>query len=177
VLEREGALGTTATVVEKARERSSRWEIDSDGWEMLVRGLRRIYQRGRKAFGRATQEPTEERLHDWRKRSKDLWHVLQVLEPIQPEWLTDLAERAHQLADHLGDDHDLAVLRNLLVDQTARIGGPRQLNKLLPLIDRRRAELIEAAFTLGARVYGPRPKQFVASLKEHWCAWRATSRS
>src|SRR5437588_439017 len=63
--------------------------------------------------------------------------------------------RAHDLADRLGDDHDLAVLRGLLSEgvQEAADGGPG----LLPLIDRRRGQLQQEAFALGAEVYRERP--------------------
>ena len=44
---------------------------------------------------------------------------------------------------------------------------------ILPLIDRRRAELQRDAFALGQSIYGERPRDFVARLGAYWRAWRA----
>jgi len=84
-----------------------------------------------------------------------------------------LSEQAHQLADHLGDDHDLAVLRDLLVGEGAEWAAPGTLMKLLDLIDVRRGELQHAAAQLGQRLYADRPKAFLNRLHSYWQAWRA----
>ena len=44
---------------------------------------------------------------------------------------------------------------------------------ILPLIDRRRAELQRDAFALGRSLYGERPRDFVARLGAYWRAWRS----
>jgi hypothetical protein len=45
---------------------------------------------------------------------KYLWHALQVLPPNQAS-AEERADVAHKLADHLGDDHDLAVLHDYVL--------------------------------------------------------------
>ena len=95
---------------------------------------------------RRPRHPTDETLHEWRKRVKDLWYVLDILQPIRPAFTKRRGEEAHKLADDLGDDHDLAVLRQVLSDLEDRHGVHAARDVILPLIDRRRAELQQDAF-------------------------------
>ena len=134
----------------------------SGGWSVLRTGLRRVYRRGRDAF-RAVQEedPSHEHRHEWRKQAKYLWHQLQVLQPLQPARLTALAEHAHTLADTIGDDHDLAVLCQWLVEAADRFPDRHIVDALLGRIAYRRVALQAQAMALGRCLYSEKPSVFV----------------
>ena len=117
-------------------------------------------------------DPSVENLHEWRKQAKYLRHQLEVLEPIQPVAMAELAGRLHELTQLLGDGHDLAVLRQKLVAGPAAPAG-RIRETLVTLIDRRRAELEQEALQLGRRLFADKPKDFTERLKSYWKAWRA----
>src|SRR5262245_29898261 len=85
------------------------------GWTALRSGLHRVYRTGRKAATAAERAPTDECLHESRKQVKYLWHELEILEPIEPARVAKLAKLAHELSDRLGDDHDLAALRQTVL--------------------------------------------------------------
>src|SRR5262245_47847649 len=106
--------------LQTARARAKRLPVGRRGWSGSGAGLRRVYRNGRDAFGVAQEDPSQERLHEWRKQVKYLWHQLQVLQPIQLGQLTALADQAHALADALGDDHDLAVLADKFLQEADR---------------------------------------------------------
>jgi len=162
----------TATVQE-ARKDAKRWEIEGDNWPVLGKGLMRIYRRGHQAFVAASDGPTDEGLHEWRKRVKDLWYVLDLLQPVRPGFTEERGEQAHKLADALGDDHDLAVLQQILSGPDGGIGDRAAVETIVPLIERRRCELQRDAFSLGRVVYPERPKDFVARFRAYWRAWRS----
>lgn len=128
-------------------------------WPVLADGLCDVYRRGRRARRTAVRERTAECLHEWRKQVKHLWHALELLEPAWPRPMRALAREAHRLADQLGDDHDLAVLRERLaiaeIDEPARAAA-------LAALDARRSELQAAAFRLGERLYAEPPARLVA---------------
>jgi CHAD domain-containing protein len=156
------------TQLEKARVRSASWTYDSGGFEALRPGLQRIYRRGRRSMRAAADEPTDEHLHEWRKRAKDLWHALQIVRPADPKRMKSRASQAHELSDLLGDDHDLAVLRvHLAAADPTVLAKPTQ-TALLSVIDRRRSSLQRDALKLGARVYGRRPKSFAGDVERRW---------
>jgi len=154
--------------LDEARVRSASWTYDSDGFEALRPGLERIYRRGRRSMRAAADEPTDEHLHEWRKRAKDLWHALQIVRPAHPKRMKARANRAHQLSDLLGDDHDLAVLREHVAECDPRVMQESARAALLSVIDRRRGSLQRAALKLGARVYGRKPKSFARAVERAW---------
>jgi CHAD domain-containing protein len=165
-LQRDDALVEAVIAdIEQAHMRTAAWTFETAGFDALAPGLRRIYRRGRKAMRRAQADPTNENLHEWRKRVKDLWHAEQILRPAAPKKVKKLAKRTHALADLLGDDHDLAEL-HLYVGQH-RNGFDAAMAQLafMAVIERRRKELQRRAFRLGPQLYGRRPKRFVKAVR------------
>ena len=114
------------------------------------------------------QDPTDESLHELRKRAKDLWHAAQVLRPTSPRRMKRLARRAHALSDLLGDDHDLAELRDHARAHPQCFDDAASLQALLSVIDRRSARLRAKALGCGARVYERSPKRFIRDIERGW---------
>jgi CHAD domain-containing protein len=164
VLDEENALEAATAAVLEARRGVKRWQIAGEDQDIIESGVGRIYRKGRRASREASCNPTDEHLHEWRKRVKDLWYVLDILGPLRPEFFQDREAEAHRLADALGDDHDLAVLRRIIADPDSGVGNGVQIEAILPLIDLRRAELQADAFSLGKSVFTQKPKAYVASL-------------
>lgn len=128
-------------------------------WPVLADGLRSIYRRGRRAMAAAAREPSAECLHEWRKQVKHLWHSLEVLEPAWPKPMRALAREAHRLSDRLGDDHDLAALRERVA---GAVLAAEERRGALEAIDVRRLERQRSAFRLGERLYAEAPARLVA---------------
>lgn len=154
------------------RARIDDWSLRRDGWKALEPGLERGYRRGLRAFERARTKPTVERLHEWRKRSKDLWYHLRLLRPLSPDILGGYADEAHALSDLLGDDHDLALLREALGAGSHELAV--DVDAVIELIDHRREQLQTGAMQVGERIYAERPKTFVRRIHRYWSASRAT---
>jgi CHAD domain-containing protein len=153
-----------------ARERIAYWPLRRDAFAALEGGLARVYRQGRRRRARAYEIPDEEHFHEWRKRVKDLWHVLQLLEPVWPPVLTVAAEQAHELSDCLGDEHDLSVLAQSV--ERDRLGSAGERASLIELIAARQRGLRAAARPLGARLYAEKPADFADRMRAYWAAWR-----
>lgn len=149
------------------------WTFKRGGWEALEPGLSRIYRRGRKAFRRARTKPSVENLHEWRKRVKDDWYALRLLASTGGPSVRGQAKEAHRLADLLGDDHDLGVLRQTLVRLSGQVAV--DTDPLLALLQRRRDELQTEAFFVGSRLYAEKPKAFERRIQRCWKAGRAAT--
>jgi CHAD domain-containing protein len=117
------------------------WPLGGVSAETILDAVTTTYRRGRKA---AAKPATDENLHEWRKRVKDLWYQARLLS------IKRVARDAKKLSKLLGSDHDLATLSTELPAD----------DPLQPLIDDRRAALQKRARTLGARVYEDSPKAF-----------------
>jgi CHAD domain len=160
-----------AVEIEVGRRELEALSLPGDGFEVIEPGLRRAYSRGRRRLGEAADEPTDDRMHEWRKRSKDLWYHLRLLRSAWRPVLEPLTDQAHELSDRLGDDHDLVVLSERL-DQTGIALTAEQREHLDGLIERRRGELQALAFALGARLYAEKPKAFATRMAAYWEAPR-----
>ena len=140
-------------------------------WDEIGTGLGRVYRSGRKAMKEARKTSTPECLHEWRKQAKYLWHQLQLLEPMAPGPIGAIADQMHKLSDYLGDDHDLAVLREKVTAHAGQFparGGP---GALLALIDRCQDRLRARAFFLGRRIYEDSPAAFSNRFGRYWRRW------
>lgn len=136
------------------------WSFGVEGWRALRPGLRRTYRDARRTMRRAREQPSIENLHEWRKRVKDTWYEMRLLAPVCGPIVAGAAEEADSLAELLGDDHDLGVLREKVAD----------LDSLVTLIDARRAELQMQAFVRGRRLYAENPRAFIIRLRRLWKA-------
>jgi CHAD domain-containing protein len=164
-------LAEMARTLKSARRRVAKWSLDDDGFCAVRQGLKHSYKKGRVGMARAQTEPCVETYHKWRKRVKDLWYQVRLLKPTWPATVKNLADELEQLADYLSDDHDLAILRERVLQQSPK--DRTQQEALVALIDQRRGELEVEANRLGERIYGERPKAFVHRFEVYWRTWSA----
>lgn len=157
------------------RARVQDWELCNGGWAAIECGLRRSYVDGRNAFGRARSHRSIDAWHAWRKRVKDLWYQERLLVPAGGPIVGGQAKDAHRLADLLGDDHDLAVLRQALA--LGEVQAPIDVEGLVRLIDHRRDELQTDALYVGFQVYVEKPGAFVNRQRRTWQAGRRRAKS
>jgi CHAD domain-containing protein len=151
--------------------RVARAGLDVSGWPALAPGLARTYRRGRRALADVRRDPHPERVHEWRKRAKDGWYHVRLLEHAAPSVLRPLDDAFHALSDALGDAHDLVVVAERLRADPDRYGGPDQVPAAVDLSNRRRRALEGRAVRLGARLYAEKPPIFAARLGGFWQAW------
>jgi CHAD domain-containing protein len=154
----------------KVRSRAKYWHLGKQDWSVIGCGLERVYGKGRRALSAAATEGAAECFHEWRKQVKYLRYQLEFLTPVWPELLRELAEQAHQLADDLGDEHDLTVLRERA--QAHHDTLATDLGILLALIDGRRLELRAEAVRRGRQLYEEKPRVFAIRLRGYWDNWR-----
>lgn len=156
----DAAVTAAVQELQQAAARLAELPVEDADTGTLRRGAVRAYARGRDAMEAAREEPTVERLHDWRKRVKDLWYHQRLLADTWPGMLEAQAEEAHRLSDLLGDDHDLAVL-------IETVGAAADADPVMALAQRRREELQRQAFALGRLVYAEKPKAYGLRLKRY----------
>jgi CHAD domain-containing protein len=117
-------------------------------------GLEHAFKKARSAFAAAKGRGTDECLHEWRKQTKYFANQLEMLLPLRRKHFDKGHRHAAQLADCLGDDHDLAIL----TEQVCRFAmGARRADTgahwLIGTVQRRRKALQHSAMRLGRRLY------------------------
>jgi CHAD domain-containing protein len=166
------------------RARALAWELHSAD-RAVERGARRLYEQGQEGLERARRgkRPHTKRMHQWRKRVKDLRYAAEALgsahtpaagstrKDKDAKWLKRIAERADELSELLGEEHDLAVLANWIEKPRVSDGpspvrvGRRTRKELSRLIDKRRRKLRVRALRKGMRLYRRRGKKIVLRLR------------
>jgi CHAD domain-containing protein len=170
VLDEGRAFAAVEEVATRALARLPDWRIERDGWAAVESGLRRVYRAGHRALALAAEDSNVANLHEWRKQAKYLWHQLQLLGAAWTGSEKEMVDQTHKLSTLLGEDHDLAVLRETLAADPLAYGGHRILKGVFAVIDRRREELEQQAFALGREIYKDTPKVFTNRI-EAWMTY------
>jgi len=129
------------------------------GSKAMRGGAGRGYRRARQELARVAAEPDDLRFHAWRRRVKDHWYHMRLIE--------GLNGRAHarvrqlkQLQTWLGDDHNLVVLRDAILEAPARFGDERTVAVILGCIGKHQASLRRRALEQGRRLFSHTPSEF-----------------
>jgi hypothetical protein len=174
---RQGSAESVAKILRRVENDFARLDLKARGWNALGPGLRAAYRGARDAAGSFHESDSVDAAHLWRKRAKDLWFQLGLLEPIDPDSIGRLTAELSRLDGLLGEDHDLVVLGELA--RRRKRGGPGTavLADLAALISERRRRLRVAIRASSARWLSEPTDRFCARLKRRWDSWRKRRRS
>ena len=143
-----------------ARRRVRRWPLGELEWKDLVKEIRRAYRKGRTCLELYQQEQTAETFHAWRKRVKELWYHLRIVEDLLPEAVAKQIDLFGEIGEIAGNARDLAMLRETLSARKADV----ETALLIGEIDVRLPELQQAATERGVRLYADKPGVFAKRL-------------
>lgn len=164
-------IGQVIKTTKQSRKGIADWHFRRDDIRAIREGLLRTYTQGRRSLKLAYVEPTIENFHEFRKQVKDYWYYARILQPADTKYYGRLASRLKILSEFLGDEHDLAMLRESIVSPSVR-ESVGKLKRLRSMIDQRRVILREEIRPLARRIYREKPKYFIARIEEHWSSWQ-----
>jgi len=150
----------------------NRWPLEADGFEAIAPGFKRRYKRGQAAMAKASKQPSADTYHNFRKRVKDHWYHVRLVESLWTEMMRAREAALKDLETWLGDDHNLVVLKERLESAPDQYGGERNVQVFAALMDKYSEELREKAMSLGERLYEQKPKALVRDLKKLWNDWQ-----
>jgi CHAD domain-containing protein len=142
------------------KARLMNWPLDDLNWKQICGAVCKIYRRGQRALARAIDDPEPEKFHAWRKRVKDVWYQLRILQPLNRTVLEEMARDAEVLGELLGSEHDLEFLRARLEKECGDEALADELAKIQKLITKRCKRLRRDALELGRRFYAEPSKAF-----------------
>jgi hypothetical protein len=126
----------------------------------LAHACARNYRCGRRIMKTLDATASSEQFHEWRKTVQRHWRHMQVLESAWPREFVARQESAHALADALGDEHDLEILRLWIRSHAAAAKERAGARRLEVLIDLRQRELRNSALSIGGRLFAERAGAF-----------------
>ena len=166
-----------AAMLRSAGASVKRWPLEREGFQAIAPGLESIFRAGRKARARAQKQPRPENYHEWRKRVKDHWYHVRLVEDLWTDVMLGHEKSLKDLETWLGDDHNLVVLRETIQAAPDSYGPPKEVAALFDLIAKYQKELRGNAVSLGQRIYEEKPRQFTQRMKHLWDAWEAEPKS
>jgi CHAD domain-containing protein len=143
-------------------------DVEAEGFAAVAEGLAKTYGRARKASAAAEATGSAVDFHRWRKRAKYHRYHCRLLSRIWPAEMEARRSAAKDVADLLGDGHDLTVLREVLRDEAGRFADGDPVDRLDALALKRREELHAAAIPLGRQLFAEKPKRFAARIGAYW---------
>ena len=60
--------------------------------DMVGKGLKKIYRQGRKTMKEARADPTAIKMHEWRKKTKYMWHMSELLSEVWEPVMSGLCQ-------------------------------------------------------------------------------------
>lgn len=152
----------------QARQRAQCWIIEGDGFAALSTGLQKTLKKAASAMATARDEPAADHMHEWRKHVKYHWYHARLLRGIWPDTMQAHVAAASELADLLGDHHDLTVLRERLTKHPDRYGGVDAARMVEKMAAGREEELAGEIFRKGALLLAERPRALVGRWERYW---------
>ncbi len=148
------------------RERAGGWRLDRKRFGAIAGGIEGTYRRMRLRMRAAAADGSPAALHAWRKQAKYHRHHMQLLRRHAPDVLDGRSKLLAELADLLGQHHDLAVLVEVL---NGRFAGPSaELTSITELASQRQQALSEHAFALGGQIVAEKPGAMTKRLQRYW---------
>jgi len=142
-----------ASELEAARRGIASWRLNGGGVNALEPGVKGSFRKGRKALAQYRETGDRVDLHEWRKRVKDHWYHVRLLEKIAGDGIKDYERSLKELEDALGEYLNLSLLKQR--------GAP---GKATAAIDAEQHKLREHALEIGRELYGEKPRRVVKRL-------------
>jgi CHAD domain-containing protein len=137
-----------------------KWPLEDLNWKQICGAVGKIYKRGQRGLAKTINDPDPENFHAWRKRVKDLWYQLRILQPLNRVVLEEMAHDAEVLGELLGLEHDLDFLWARLEKESSDETLRDELAQLQKVIRKRGKRLRRNALELGRRFYAESSKAF-----------------
>jgi hypothetical protein len=146
--------------LERVEARLLKWPLEGLTWKQVCGAVGKIYKRGQRGLAKTINDLDPENFHAWRKRVKDIWYQLRILQPLNRMVLTEMAHDAEVLGELLGLEHDLDFLWARLEKESGDEALRDELAQLEKLIRKRGKRLRTNALELGRRFYAEPAKAF-----------------
>jgi CHAD domain-containing protein len=163
-----GAIGRARKLLAEARKAFAGLTLEDDDFAVIAKTLESDYRKARRGFAGAYRLGADEAFHDWRKHVQRHWRQLVLVAPSWSKALRPQVALARDLAEILGEDHDLSVLAERVRADAKQFGPGPQVRAYLKLCRRRQVELRSLAEPLAARLLAEKPSSLAARLTAYW---------
>ena len=166
--DRAADIATFRDTLTRARARVDDWRLRGKGFGPARKGLKKNYKKGQREFESAKTQGTPEAFHEWRKAVKYHWYHARLLRPIKPDRIDPQRALAKELAEILGNHHDLHDMGAHLAQGNFPSDAVAAMQ---PPIAAEMARLEAEALALGARLFEDNPETLARRWQRWWKNW------
>lgn len=160
-------LNTVKMQIELAQKRIPEWQFHGEPDATFEQNIPKIFRQGARAMRQAQVEPTDEAFHEWRKRVKYMWYHLQLIGPLWPDALKPWASQFKQLANYLGDEHDITLVKEQVAAGHLHLSSKAHEHMHAHMLAYQQ-QLRTQALHLGKKLYAESPKAMGQRLHQYW---------
>lgn len=173
----DGILARTSATLARAAKRVKLWPLAEDGFPAIAPGMAQTFRKGRETLKTVQKHPRPENYHEWRKRVKDHWYHIRLIENVWTDVMQAYEGSLKNLETWLGDDHNLVLLREKVLAEPAKYGTEADINRFVSLVDRYQKELRDNSLSIGERIYHDKPRDFILRMDDLWATWQTEPKS
>jgi hypothetical protein len=162
----ERVLPRTARVLRAQQTRLRLLTLDGHGMRAVAPGLERSYRRARQSMERTTIEPSADNYHRWRRRVKDLWLQLRLIERRCANRLRQYQCGLEALDGCLGEYHNVVLLERALMNES--LVSRQAAARCLHLLRRYQRELRRRGLAVGPGLFAEAPGRFARRIRTLW---------
>ncbi len=149
----------------RTRDAVEQWSLQGATFAAIAASLAQGYRRARRALPADWSAVRPEDLHALRQRVVVHRYQMELAAPLWPRLGRVWVGEAQRLRERLGKHQDLAVLAGLTAPKAPLA---RWRARILPAIEARQRDHIEAAMRLSARLFAEKPGAFRRRLEALW---------
>ena len=159
-----------ARELEKAKSAVSDWQFKK-AESLMVTSIapsvvKKAYSRSKDNFLTVCQNPSRNKMHNWRKRIKDLLYQSQLLSAIDLKFSPAYSKKLDNLAEWLGEHHDLTLLHEVVSEHGPRARENLAVEGLVELIAMEQSRLEDRAREVGGELFRQTPAAFIKHLDQ-----------
>jgi len=158
--------------VTEAKQRIDEIDYLMLGPHTVYKGIGKVFAWGQRQMVHSQQFPTDENLHEMRKRIKTLMYLVRLIKDVSPEFLTGYYKGLKSASLALGEDHNMAELGDYidtLDDETVPV---EEKLKLESYISSQRQQIQLEVWPQIAKLYTGQAGEFSKRVKAYWLLGR-----
>jgi CHAD domain-containing protein len=157
---------------EEARDRLAAVDFSSLGPHTIYKGVSKVFAWGQKQMIHSQQFPTDDNLHEMRKRMKALMYLVKLVKDVSPVFFNGYYRGLKSASLALGEDHNMAEMLNYIDTISVEILPEVEREKIHKYITSQRQQIQVEVWPLIAKLYTGQADEFSKRIKAYWLLGR-----
>ncbi len=157
---------------EDAKNRIAKIDFKSLGPHTIYKGVSNVFAWGQKQMIYTQQFPTDDNLHEMRKRVNALMYLVRLIKEVSPDFFNGYYGGLKSASLALGEDHNMAEMVNYIDTINNQLLPPVEKQKIHEYIISQRQQIQVDVWPSIAKLYTGQADEFSKRIKSYWLLGR-----